>query len=84
MGAKSRNRLIRRLKKNADYRALVGWCNEQGLDYAVHTPRGVGHPYLTITDGRTTIRKTVTVTPSNCGHVNTALKAVKKKWEGSQ
>lgn len=75
----SRQRIIQKVRKNADYQALARFLEEQGLQWEVLPPTGKGHPFMRISlpDGGT-IDYQISCTPMGGCNVKSRVASLRR------
>lgn len=76
----SRCRLINRVRKNPDFVAISSWAEKNGLTMTLEPPTGKGHPKITITDGRTVMRRPIACTPRSYMNITNVIAAIERAW----
>ena len=76
----SRCRLINKVRKNADYVAVLSWASRNGLSVILEPPTGKGHPKIVITDGTTMLRRPIACTPRSYINTTNVIANIERAW----
>jgi len=74
-------RVLSRVRRNRDYQAIMQWAEDHGLTATLQPPKGTrGHPYLLITDGTTTCKKSVATSSAPNLNIGPVLSNCRRLW----